>query len=81
MFLRVELYAAARDAVGSDFVCVEYWNGTTVGEVRELLAEHSKKLAELLPRCRIAVDDEFADDETPVSIGATVAVLPPVSGG
>jgi molybdopterin synthase catalytic subunit len=52
-----------------------------VGELRTLLASRHPRLARLLPRCRIAVDEEFAADEDAIPDGAELAVIPPVSGG
>jgi molybdopterin converting factor subunit 1 len=80
--VRVQLFAAARDAAGIDTLWVEVPGGSeTVAHLRLRIAEQSPALADLLPRCRLAVDDEFASDDDPVAIGQSVAVLPPVSGG
>jgi molybdopterin converting factor small subunit len=35
----------------------------------------------LLPRCRIAVRQEFAEDSTEIRPNDELAVIPPVSGG
>ena len=52
-----------------------------MGELRGALAARHPALARVLPRCRLAVNQEFAEDGDPVPDGAEVAVIPPVSGG
>jgi molybdopterin converting factor small subunit len=38
-------------------------------------------LRDLLPRAAVAVNEDFADDDTPIPPGVEVAIIPPVSGG
>lgn len=75
----VRLFASARDAVGVGELALT--GVRSVGDVRRRLAERSERLAALLPRCRLALNEEFAADEAEVKTGDVVAVLPPVSGG
>src|SRR5512142_1630868 len=80
MAVRVLYFAAARDAAGvarEDLVEVP----ATVAALRAALSARHPALERLLPRCRIAVDEEFAADDTPIPEGAEVAVVPPVAGG
>ena len=56
-------------------------DGATVGQLRRRLAEEQPALAALLQRSALAVNDEFAEDQTTLPPGADVALLPPVSGG
>ncbi len=81
MTLQVRLFARARDLAGSETVALELSDGATVADLRRRLVEACPALAALLPRCALAVDGEFAADALPLSAGAEVAVLPPVSGG
>jgi molybdopterin converting factor small subunit len=81
MILRVRLFARARDLAGSEMVEVRVADGASIGELRRTLASQFPVLAELLPRCALAVGDEFAGDAVVLSSPAEVAVLPPVSGG
>ncbi len=80
MALTVLYFAAARDAAGLARETMAD-HPSTVGDLRRALAAARPALARVLPRCRIAVDQEFADDGAPVREGAEVAVVPPVSGG
>jgi molybdopterin converting factor subunit 1 len=78
--VQVLYFAGARDAAG---VGAEPLGEppATVRALKARLAELHPRLAPLLPRCRIAVDQSFAGDDDPVPDGAEVAVIPPVSGG
>jgi molybdopterin converting factor subunit 1 len=80
MPVRVLYFAAAREAAG---VAREELAEAppTVAALREALLARHPGLARLLPRCRLAVDEEFAGDDTPLPDGAEVAVVPPVAGG
>jgi molybdopterin converting factor subunit 1 len=81
MTLHVRLFARAKDLAGAERLAVELADGATVAELRRRLAEVCPALAALLPRCALAVDDEFAEDALRLTGAAEVAVLPPVSGG
>jgi molybdopterin synthase catalytic subunit len=73
-------FAGARDAAGTGRETLAA-APRTVGDLRRTLAESRPALARVLARSRIAVDQEFADDDAPLRDGAEVAVVPPVSGG
>ena len=81
MRIRVQLFARARDIVGTSSVLLELPEGATVGRLRQRLAEEQPALAALLERSAMAVNDEFAEDEAILPADAEVALLPPVSGG
>jgi molybdopterin synthase catalytic subunit len=80
MAVQILYFAAARDAarVARDAIDPP---PETVGALRARLAELRPGLAAVLPRCRLAVDRAFADDDAPLPDGAEVAVIPPVAGG
>jgi molybdopterin synthase catalytic subunit len=80
MAVQVLYFAAARDAAKVARDVIEP-PPATVGALRVLLAELRPGLAAVLPRCRLAVGQAFASDETPLPDGAEVAVIPPVAGG
>ena len=79
--LRIRYFALARERVGSEADSLASRPGDTVAAVRARLAQAQPVLADLLPLCRIAVNDDFARDDEPVPPGAEVLVLPPASGG
>lgn len=78
MSVAVRLYAGIRERAGRQRLDVE---GRTVGAVRAAIAKACPAIAEQLPFCRIALDDEFVADDAAVNPGAVVDVIPPVSGG
>lgn len=81
MTIAVRLFARAKDLAGAETVTVALPERATVADLRRRLAADHPKLASLLEHCAFAVNDEFADDASPLPAGAEVALLPPVSGG
>lgn len=79
--MKVRLFAHARELAGADAIEVALPPGATVGDLRLRIAEECPALAGLLERSALAVNDEFAEDELTLPLGAEVALLPPVSGG
>ncbi len=78
MTVAVRLYAGVRERAGIAKLEVE---AKTVAALRAALARACPAIAEQLPSCRFAVDDEFVADDAAVRAGAVVDVIPPVSGG
>lgn len=77
--LTVHLFAAAAERVGRS--SVELPLPPSVADLRRMLADNWPSLADLLPRCAVAVNHEYATDEVELYPGDEVAVIPPVSGG
>ncbi len=80
MSIQILYFAGAREAAGASRETLER-APATVAELRRALEGAHPALARILPRCRIAVDQEFAPDDAPLRDGAEVAIVPPVSGG
>jgi len=74
----VRLYAGVRERAGVAELAVE---GADVAALRAAIAAACPAIAEQLAFCRFAVGDEFVGDDAAVDDGATVDVIPPVSGG
>lgn len=81
MIVQVRLFARARDLAGCDRLQVALPEGATVAHLRRRMAADYPKLASLLERSALAVEDEFAADDQVLSGDAEIALLPPVSGG
>lgn len=83
MSLRVTvlLFARARELAGRPEVRLELPTDATVATALDALTAQSPAVAAVLPSCRTALDEEFAPRTARLHDGATVAVLPPVSGG
>ncbi|HEX5939966.1 MAG TPA: molybdopterin converting factor subunit 1 [Dehalococcoidia bacterium] len=79
--LRVRLFAVLRERFGADLLELEIAHGATAGNLRDLLTRMYPDSADLLSRTAIAINEEYADDDTPIRDGAEVALIPPVSGG
>jgi molybdopterin converting factor subunit 1 len=81
MAVTILYFAGARDAAGLARESLAD-APATVGALRERLVALHPPLARVLARCRVAVDQDFADDDAaPVRDGAEVAIVPPVAGG
>ena len=81
MTITVRLFARSRDLAGADALSVELAVGATAADLRRRLAAQCPRLAPLLERSALAVDDEFAGEAQPLREGGEIALLPPVSGG
>ena len=81
MTVQVRLFARARDLAGTASLSIELPAGATVADLRRFLAETHPALAALLPRCAIAVANDFAGDDRQLASSSEIALLPPVSGG
>lgn len=81
MRVEVRVFAMARQVASRDSVVVELPTGARVRDLRERLAATIPALAALLARSRIAVNAEYAADESVIPPGAELACIPPVSGG
>ncbi len=80
MALTVLYFAAAREAAGTSAESIDFPDGT-VAELRRLLMERHPALGRVLPRCRLAVGEELAQDADAIPDDSEVAVIPPVAGG
>jgi molybdopterin converting factor subunit 1 len=80
MGVTVLYFAATRAAAGTPSEALDPIPAD-VAALRARLLELHPPLATLLPRCRIALDQEFVGDDAPLREGAEVALIPPVSGG
>ena len=78
--LKVVFFASSREAAGVAEAQIEFQGDDTAALLRTL-SETYPKLSELLPRCALACNGEYADGVQPLADGDEVAVIPPVSGG
>ena len=81
MRIKVLMFAAAKEAAGSDALWVEVDESAQAADVVRAIGRAVPQLAELLPSCRIAVDCCYVADDQPVNSTSEVALIPPVSGG
>jgi molybdenum cofactor cytidylyltransferase len=79
--LKVRLFAIAKERTGRAEVLVRLAAPATVADLRAEVADRYPGLASLAPRVLVAVDSEYARDDTPLTPVSQVALIPPVSGG
>ncbi|HHH81526.1 MAG TPA: molybdopterin converting factor subunit 1 [Chloroflexi bacterium] len=81
MSIRVLFFATLRDRAGVRETTLDLPDGTTVAALKELLVESYPRLRESLPTTIVAINREYAFDESRIEDGDEVALFPPVSGG
>ena len=81
MKIRLLAFASAGDALGASEMEIDMPEGSRVADLRERLDRDHPKLAPLWPRLAVAVEGRVAGQDEPLTDGAEVALLPPVSGG
>ena len=75
------LFAGLAERIGARQLTVPHAAGDTVASVRDRIAADHPDLTDFVPTLLYALDEEYADEDTPVPAGATLALIPPVSGG
>lgn len=81
MSIQLLFFAQSARWMGESHLAVDLCGAATL---EQLLREHKRPLAPVIARLkvlRIAVNQRFADLQTPLRDGDEVAFLPPVSGG
>ncbi len=81
MRVTVPLHAQAVDLAGARGSRPELVASSTCRDVKQALAQLHPALESLVTRCVLASDTEYLQDATPVSDGAVLHLIPPVSGG
>lgn len=84
MRIRLLAFASAADALGAAELDLDLEPGSRVADLRLRLEREHPKLTPLWPRLAVAVDGRLVRSdrpEEPLTEGAEVALLPPVSGG
>ena len=60
---------------------MELADGASTSALLEALLQQYPQLEHLLPRCALAVNGSYVQEEEALADGDEVAVLPPMSGG
>lgn len=81
MQIEVLLFAAARQAAGSDAIEIDVDEGAQASDVLSAVGRRLPELSGLLPSCRLAVDCCYVSADTVISADSEIALIPPVSGG
>lgn len=81
MIVEVRLFAVARQLAERDSVSLELPDGATLAALRAALAAKVPPLSGVLGQMTFAIGTEYADDRDTIPPDATIACIPPVSGG
>jgi molybdopterin converting factor subunit 1 len=81
MQVTVKLFGSIREAAGAKELAVSLPEGSTVTDLRLLLARDHPSFEKMADRLRIAVNYEIVSGDAALAEGDEVAFLPPVSGG
>jgi molybdopterin synthase catalytic subunit len=81
MQLKVQLFATLRDRAGARVLELDVPTGISVAALKAKVAAEYPNLRQSMDSVLIAVNREYAFDETIIPESAEVAMFPPVSGG
>jgi MoaE-MoaD fusion protein len=81
MRIHVLYFAVFRERLGRDEEDIDVADGATVAQAIDELAARHADIGKLRGRFRVAVNQEFADDDHALRDGDEVALIPPVAGG
>jgi molybdopterin synthase catalytic subunit len=81
MKVHVMFFAQARERAGRTSAELTLPDSSRLEDALAALAREYPELESLWPQLAVAVDGRLARPGTPLSDGAELAVLPPVSGG
>lgn len=79
--ITVLFFATLRDRAGVKSLVVDLPEGATVASLKEHLVRKNPNLAQSMETVLVAINREYAFDETVIPKNAEVAMFPPVSGG
>lgn len=81
MKIRALYFAVFREQIGRDEEVVELAAGARVRDAIAALAARHAAIDKLRGRFRVAVNQEFSDDDRALADGDELALIPPVAGG
>ena len=81
MQIRVLYFAVFREKLGRDDDVVALADGSCVRDAIVALAARHDTIAKLRGKFRVAVNQDFADDDRELADGDELALIPPVAGG
>ncbi|MEZ6089661.1 MAG: MoaD/ThiS family protein [Pirellulaceae bacterium] len=79
--IEVKLFAGAQSLADADVLVVKIPHNATAGEVLRRIGMQCQPLQSLLPACRLAVNLRYVEDDFVGPPDASLALIPPVSGG
>ena len=79
--IKILFFATFRTRAGKSTMELEIKEGSTVGELKEILVTSIPALEASLHHTLLSINREFAFDDEVIPEGAEIALFPPVSGG
>lgn len=77
----VLLFARLRELAGASSIRVTMPAGATVADLKRVIAQEWPSMSELVERCAVAVNGEYAGQGQTIEARDEIALIPPVSGG
>ncbi|CAB3393819.1 MULTISPECIES: molybdopterin converting factor subunit 1 [Kyrpidia] len=74
-------FAELADRMNERETVIELPEGVAVRDLRDRVGDQFGHIADLLDRCMVAINGEYAGPERVLKSGDQVAFIPPVSGG
>ncbi len=81
MEIELLLFASLRDVIGSSKMKIDLPAGATVTDLLSRVGQEHPELLSKLAHVRVAIGDEFADNDAIIPNDQEIALIPPVSGG
>ncbi|MCH8288373.1 MAG: molybdopterin converting factor subunit 1 [Candidatus Marinimicrobia bacterium] len=81
MKVKLLLFASLKDIAGRRDLEMELDDGSTLQQVTEKLASLYPEIGRMQNSVRIAINQEFTDENISLNNGDEIAFLPPMSGG
>lgn len=82
MRVSVRLFAVLKERAGTERAEIELdGDSASLTELRAAIGQKFPAIAAILPRVRVAVNEEFASEGDRVKANDDIALIPPVSGG
>ena len=78
--MKILCFGVAKDVIGNQFLEIESGTLKTVGELKTYIIEKYPAFR-LYQSFMVAVNQNYAEDSTPIGTHDEIAIIPPVSGG
>ncbi len=79
--IRVLFFATLRDKAGTKSIEIDIEPGSTIQDLKNVIATRMPGIREALEHCLASVNHEYSDGTAEIPAAAEIAFFPPVSGG
>ncbi len=81
MKVKIALFSVYREAVGEKEIEIEIGDDAKIKDVVQLLVERYPSLRKLIEYAIFSINYEYADENSRIREGDTIAIFPPIGGG